>query len=213
MLWRSRLFVSSCSGNEASPQTPPPPRKRAVPLPRFRFRLRAPRFGELKPAVARGASEGGSRGRVKRLRSRDASAPTFATPFPSKPFQMPPEQRGRRSADRRAVHGPCLRTDAAAGLRDSPLASRRSTAALATQINAMAQPRPRFPRLAPRAGVTRRTLSQSQRCTSHAGHSAGRRDAQAARERGYKPRPRNRTRPIGRLSPVDDPSMGGMILM
>ncbi len=30
------------------------------PPPGFRFRLRAPRFGGLKPAVARAASEGGS---------------------------------------------------------------------------------------------------------------------------------------------------------
>jgi hypothetical protein len=64
-------------------------------------------------------------------------------------------------------------------------------AVLAAQINATAQPRPRFGRT---GGCGRyphhRTLLQ--RCTSRTGHSAGRSDAQAARERGYKPRPQAR---------------------
>jgi uncharacterized protein YuzE len=52
----------------------------------------------------------------------------------------------------------------------------------------MAQPRPRFTR---NSGQRRylRHESRLQRCTSRAGHYAGRVDAQAARERGYKPRP------------------------
>src|SRR5208282_6920920 len=52
----------------------------------------------------------------------------------------------------------------------------------------MAQPRPRFTR---NSGQRRylRHGSRLQRCTSRAGHYAGRVDARTARERGYKPRP------------------------
>jgi hypothetical protein len=118
--------------------------------------------------------------------------PRYSQASPSK--YLPKE--GRRSADRRTNHWlrhtcrcchlPVLRARPRPQRR--PLASRRSTAALATQINAMAQPRPRFAR---NSGQRRylRHESRLQRCTSRAGHYAGRVDARTARERGYKPRP------------------------
>ena len=68
------------------------------------------------------------------------------------------------------------------------LASRRSTAALATPIKAMAQSRPCFLGRAA-AGVTCRDAVPVQRGTPRAGHNAGRSDARTAREQGYEPCP------------------------
>ena len=96
-------------------------------------------------------------------------------------------ERGRRSADRRTIHWPHQRMRQRS--QRGPLASRRSTAALATQINAMAQLRPCFLRLA-RDGRYPPHAVAVQRGTSRTGPSAGRNDARAARERGHEPRPR-----------------------
>ena len=68
----------------------------------------------------------------------------------------------------------------------SPLGAPR--AVLAAQINATAQPRPRFVRTGG-CGRYPHHRTHPQRSTSRTGHSAGRVDARAARERGYKPRP------------------------
>ena len=113
---------------------------------------------------------------------------------------------GRRSADRRisnqsAPHARLLPNEHTPGavarhtlrcchpkaLRArSPLGA--PTAVLAAQINATAQPRPRFMRTGG-CGRYPHHRTHPQRCTSRTGHSAGRVDAQAARERGYKSRP------------------------
>src|SRR3984893_10145774 len=58
-------------------------------------------------------------------------------------------------------------------------AFRRSTAVLATQINAMAQLQAMLPGTRGRAGVTRPFLSQSSECTSRTGRSTGVTDAQS----------------------------------
>jgi hypothetical protein len=91
-----------------------------------------------------------------------------------------------------------------------PLASRRSTAALATQINAMAQPRPRFARNRMRRRYLR-FESRLQRCTSRAGHSAGRSMPKPPGSGVTKPARRNRTRSVSRPSPVDVPHMRAII--
>ena len=149
------------------------------------------------PSSLRSSTSPRTRGEVKKqIRSRDAPArPSFATLFPSKPFQVPP-QEGRRSAERRSSPGRISGCGRAPRERMLPLARasgaralRRSTAALATPIKAMAQPRPCFLRLA-NAGRYPPCAVPVQRGTPQASHSAGRNDAQAAREQGYEPCPR-----------------------
>jgi len=82
-----------------------------------------------------------------------------------------------------------------------PLASRRSTAVLAAQINATAQPRPRFARNTMRRRYLR-FESRSQRCTSRAGHSAGRSMPKPPGSGVTNSARRNRTRSVSRPSPV-----------
>ncbi len=106
----------------------------------------------------------GERGKELRLRKAfPFSRRSFAPELCGKPLQAAPPQRmipksGQRFSDRimgkrtgsgaptgASSHWPCL--DAARQRsRRRPLASRRSTAALAGQLNATAQPRPRFTR-------------------------------------------------------------------
>jgi hypothetical protein len=140
----------------------------------------------------------------KLAHSRGASASEFC----QSDFQEPPKQR--REAERRQAHRPVtsapharvLPHEHASGavarhtdkryrlptLRArSPLGAPR--AALAAQIDATVQPRPHFVRTGG-CGRYPHHRTHLQRCTSRTGHSAGRSDAQAARERGYKPRPR-----------------------
>ena len=84
------------------------------------------------------------------------------------------------------------------------LASRRSTAALAAQINATAQPRPRFlGRTAP--GVSRQPLSQSSETPRAPVLVPAETMPGPPGSRVTSPTRRNRTRPTDRLSPVDDP--------
>jgi hypothetical protein len=108
-------------------------------------------------------------------------------------------KEGRRSAGRRALGsriGGCgrplriFRVYERHLLRKTRrgLASRRSTAALATPIKAVAQSRPCFLGRAA-AGVTCRYAVPVQRGTPRAGHNAGRSDARTAREQGYEPCP------------------------
>ena len=91
------------------------------------------------------------------------------------------------------------------------LASRRSTAALAAQINATAQPRPRFlGRTAP--GVSRQPLSQSSE-TPRAPVLVPAETMPGPPGSGVtSPARRNRTRPTDRLSPVDDPRWARRVL-
>ena len=133
------------------------------------------------------------------------------------------QKKGRRSADRRihplsAPHIRMLPRERAPGAEArhtlkcchlkvsrarSPLGA--PTAVLAAQINATAQPRPRFAR----TGGHRRYphhRTRLQRCTSHTGHSAGRVDAQAARERGYKSHPQEPHSPYQSAVTGDIPS-------
>jgi hypothetical protein len=125
-------------------------------------------------------------GEDKQIRSRDAFASEFCHAIPKQALPSTSPKKGGGAPTGAPTIG------RASGRGRAPcagaLASRRSTAALATQINAMAQPRPRFAR---NSGQRRylRHESRLQRCTSRAGHYAGRVDAQTARERGYKPRP------------------------
>jgi hypothetical protein len=108
-----------------------------------------------------------SRGRKNTIRSRDACAPELCLSH----AQISPPNKGRRSADRRIILEP------------------RHQTRVATQMHAMAQPRPCFLRLACGGRYPPHAVPV-QRSTSRAGHSAGRTDARAAWERGYKPRPR-----------------------
>ena len=151
------------------------------------------------------------RGEVRiEIRSRGACASEVCL---SHAQERPPKKGGgapkgavvqAASADAAARHAiQMLPPGCASGAR----ASRRSTAALATQINAMAQPRPCFLRLACGGGYPPSAVPV-QRGTSRAGHSAGRSDARAARERGYKPRPREPHSPHQSAVTGDVPSMG-----
>ena len=130
---------------------------------------------------------------------------------------------GRRSADRRiiqpsATHFQALPSENASAAEArhtrrryrlkalrarSPLGAPR--AVLAAQINATAQPRPRFMRTGGR-GCYPHHRTHPQRCTSRTGHNAGRVDAQAARERGYKPRPQEPHSPYQSAVTGDIPS-------
>jgi hypothetical protein len=130
---------------------------------------------------------------------------------------------GRRSAGRRivgmsATHSQALPSESASAavarhtrrcchlkvLRArSPLGAPR--AVLAAQINATAQPRPRFMRTGG-CGRYPHHRTHPQRSTSRTGHSAGRVDAQAARERSYKPRPQEPHSPYQSAVTGDIPS-------
>ena len=137
-----------------------------------------------------------ARGRKIDSRSRDAGASESCNKRRKFRLQI---SEGRRSADRRIVqyvrathsrittrtccgrggapHSQTLPPECASGA----LASRRSAAVLAAQVNATAQPRPHFMRTGGcRCYPHHRT--HPQRSTSRTGHSAGRVDAQAARE-------------------------------
>ena len=107
----------------------------------------------------------------------------------AKPGRDGPQNRGERSAERRRCLVPRVR-GAAAHLAIGALAFRRSTAALARAsersssaqavLHAIDRQRERYPRRRSRLSGTPRAP------VVHAGGI----DAQAARERGYKPRPR-----------------------
>jgi hypothetical protein len=123
---------------------------------------------------------------------------------------LPPEQReGRRSAERRTFHWP-RSTDRRYRLKvprarqraeRSPLAFRRSTAVLATQLNAMAQPRPCFLGLAT-AGVTLRSLSQSSGAPRAPVLMPEETMPGPPGSRVTSPARRHRTRPVRRPSPA-----------
>ena len=138
-------------------------------------------------------------GRMRR--SRDALHPGFGIPTATPVLCATLEKEGRRSAERRTPGsringcGRPLRIFRVFAyerhlLRKTRrgLASRRSTAALATPIKAVAQSRPCFLGRAA-AGVTCRYAVPVQRGTPRAGHNAGRSDARTAREQGYEPCP------------------------
>jgi hypothetical protein len=125
-------------------------------------------------------------------------------------------EKGRRSADRRIQ--PCprhtrrryrlkvLRRGSDPSGDRSPLGA--PTAALATQINAMAQPRPRFTRNTMRRRYLR-SESRLQRCTSRAGRSAGRSMPRPPGSGVTNPTRGNRTRSIDgcrRRRPFDERS-------
>jgi hypothetical protein len=118
--------------------------------------------------------------------------PSFAALSHS--LSPPPTKEGRRSADRRVLRDRTSGCGAPSVCSSKPknirrgLASRRSTAALAAQMNATAQPRPCFLGLRSNGRYPPNPVPV-QRCTSRTGHNAGRSDARTARERGYKPRP------------------------
>jgi hypothetical protein len=123
-----------------------------------------------------------------------------ATPVPSQFFVPPLKKKGGGAPE--GANQEAASADAAAPSESSAslyerhllrktrrgLASRRSTAALATPIKAMAQSRPCFLGRAA-AGVTCRDAVPVQRGTPRAGHNAGRSDARTAREQGYEPCP------------------------
>ena len=95
------------------------------------------------------------------------------------------------------------------------LASRRSTAALAAQMNATAQPRPCFLGRGPNGRYPPNPVPV-QRCTSRTGHNAGRSDARTAREWGYEahpqePHPPHRSAVTGRR-PFDGRDCGNIFL-
>ena len=149
--------------------------------------------------AARGTSPV-SRGRIGQAfslsRCLSIRVPSCMSPKTLSQFSMPPlkgREAERRKARTRKPHQrmrppppnlPRLR------LRKTRrgLASRRSTAALATPIKAMAQSRPCFLGRAA-AGVTCRSAVPVQRGTPRTGHNAGRSDARTAREQGYEPCP------------------------
>jgi hypothetical protein len=95
--------------------------------------------------------------------------------------------KGRRSADRRIQPWPCRCAARQRALR-SPLASRRSTAALAPASERQDSAQAAL-HASGRSGRYPRHRSRFKRSTSRAGPNAGGVDTQAARERGHKPRP------------------------
>jgi len=139
-------------------------------------------------------------GADKRLRSRDASASESCHAIPK---QALPAASQTKKGGGAPIGAPSIgRIERMRQRADrSPLASRRSTAALATQINAMAQPRPRF------------TLCRGRRrYRRHASRLSEAPRAPVIMPAGSMPGPpgsgvtsparRNRTRSINRLSPV-----------
>jgi len=82
-------------------------------------------------------------------------------------------------------------------------------AALAAQINATAQPRPRFARTGG-CGRYPHHRTRSQRCTSRAGHSAGRSMPKLPGSGVTKPARRNRTRSVSRRHRMTSLTMNGM---
>ena len=138
------------------------------------------RFGELIPAVARRASEGGSRppqddvSQVTQTRSRDAIAPEACQATARTPRKTTSQKE--REAERRKAQ-PTLA--ASSGMRQrpmrGPLAFRRSTAALA-KANAStfgSAPDPRFLRLSANGHYPFLPVSSLPR-TAGTGLSAGR---------------------------------------
>jgi len=148
-----------------------------------------------------------------RLRAR--AMPRYSQASPSKclPKRREAERRkahclwSRISGCGSAPHGQMLPPASASGAR----ASRRSTAALATQINAMAQPKPCFLGRA-NAGRYPPSAVPVQRGTPQAGRNAGRTDARTARVRGYKPRPREPHPPRQSAVTGDDPSRARLVI-
>ena len=117
----------------------------------------------------------------------------------AKPGRDGPQNRGERSAERRLCLVPRLRGAAATTTHPPPLAREgREGAARLPALHSDACQSERTLRLSPgRASRDRqatRALSAPsialKRNTPRAGRDAGGIDAQAARERGYKPRPR-----------------------
>ena len=91
------------------------------------------------------------------------------------------------------------------------LASRRSTAALATPMKAMAQPQAALRAIHFEQRRYLRLGSRSQRCTSHTGHSAGWSMPRAARERGYEPHPQEPHPPRQTAVTDDVPRWASMV--
>ena len=148
------------------------------------------------PCAPSGARPSPCRGGQIDSRSRDAPAPEFL----QKPLQKVSPQRGGGAPTGAPSIGRTERMRQRA--HRSPLASRRSTAALARQLNATAQPRPRFTRARGRRCYPRRhsRLSEAPRApvVMPAGSMPGPPGSGVT-----SPARRNRTRPIARLSPVD----------
>ena len=154
-----------------------------------------------KPALATGCARRSERfrflmvatiGRLydMRSRSRDAHAPEVCPSHFKK--ALPTREAERRQARiletaPAGAAAPSVSSAFARKIRRG-LASRRSTAALATQINAMAQPRPGFLGRAAKRALPAAAVPV-QRGTSRTGRNAGRLDTRTAREQGYKPRP------------------------
>jgi hypothetical protein len=162
--WPSRIFSPGTITQAPSQRPPPPP------------------FGWSPSPAARGRMTQ----RIpfpRRLRARVLSRHSQASPSNGQPRK----NRGRRSAGRRTLHWPHQRMRQRSQRR--PLASRRSTAALATPMKAMAQPQAALRAIHAERRCYLRLGSRSQRCTSHAGHNAGWSMPRTARERGYEPRP------------------------
>ena len=177
-----------------------------------------------KPALATGCARRSERfrflmvatiGRLydMRSRSRDAHAPEVCPSHFKK--ALPTREAERRQARiletaPAGAAAPSVSSAFARKIRRG-LASRRSTAALATQINAMAQSRPCF---LGRAASGRYPPPLSQSSEAPRGPVVMPADSIPGPPGSgvTSPARRNRTRPIDRLSPVDDPSKGGMIL-
>jgi len=153
------------------------------------------------PCAPSGARPSPCRGGQIDSRSRDAPAPEFL----QKPLQKVSPQRGGGAPTGAPSIGRTERMRQRA--HRSPLASRRSTAALARQLNATAQPRPRFTRARGRRVLPAPSFAL-KRGTSRTGRNAGRVDARTARERGYKPRPREPHSPHRSAVTGRRPSMG-----
>jgi hypothetical protein len=94
---------------------------------------------------------------VNETRSRDAAAPELCQQ--AKPRSQSPENEGRRSAERRTIHGRIDGCGSALSAARSPCGAppRR----LPRRLNASAQPRPRFTRTA-HAGVCPHVTGRSR---------------------------------------------------
>ena len=190
-------------------------RKQSVELDAPSTILRAARYGwSPSPAIA---------GADKRSPSRDAPLrPSFATLFPSKPFQAPPLKEGRRSADRRTKLGR-IAADKLTQACANRLPTRRAPFSPSSPACAGGLGRGRARLSAPHRGIRRgltlelgsgprflespdangRTLSgTSAASTSRSDHAPDGSMPRTARKQGDEPRPRDRPRSVNRPSPV-----------
>jgi hypothetical protein len=183
LLRTQRMF---CDDNETSSQTPPPPPFGiADALRRRTLSRRTAAEGRLCPLPR-------LRGRIKQSRSRGACASELCHASPKQALPNASPTKGGGAPRGASIHGPRHQTRVATRLASGAGAASSETARLSALHRGAPPrrlPRPCFLRLAC-GGRYPPCAVPVQRCTSRAGHCAGRPMLPGtARERSYKPRP------------------------